>query len=1288
MHSFFETAHKDTATMHSTTNIPTSNTHRFTRNTRSAIIRSNGGALLVLLFFIFTASSARAADIFVTNANDSGAGSLRQAITNANATPAADTIKFQIAAASKVINLTSPLPTITQPLTIDGTTQAGYTTTPLIELNGTAAGNSPGLYIAASNSAVKALAINRFNGDGILLSNGGGGNVITNCFIGTDTTGTIDRGNTGNGITISNSDNNLIGTTTTTRNLISGNNSNGVSIFNGATGNSVRGNLIGTNLAGTTALANNGSGVSINAAGNIIGGAGATQRNIISGNGSSGIAINGATSTGNTIKGNYIGTNLAGTAAVPNASTGIRNINAANTVIGGAPAAERNVISGNARGISIEGATATGCFIVNNYVGTNAAGTAAVPNAQSGVDIYSPNNSIKLNVISGNGSNGFTISGSTGGNIVQGNYIGTNAAGTAAISNASSGVSITDSSNNTIGGSLAAERNLISGNVRGISLSGTGNTVQGNYIGTNAAGNAAIANTQGGLLIYAADNTITGNLISGNAGGISIEGATSTGNTISSNLIGTNAAGSQSLPNSGYGIRILDAPNNTIGGASSSARNVISGNERSIGIESTGNTVRNNYIGTDATGSFALQNVQSGVEVSGSNNTVMNNLISGNSNGLSINSNATGNTIAGNLFGTNASGQAKIAADAIAIRIYEGIGNTISSNLISNHRRGITIERTSTGNIIQGNYIGTDISGTLDFGNIESGISLGAAGNQIGGTLAGQGNVISGNNTGIHFSGVPATGNTVQGNFIGTKPDGTLGNVGNSYAGIYIDAASDNLIGGTQAGAGNTVAGNYRGVFVYAGTGNRIVGNSFFGNELVGIDTTRSASNPTTRATPTQGGNRRQNYPVLSSVINNGGNTTFTGKLTSTANREFRVEFFSNTECDASGFGEGKTLLGFTKVTTDNKGAGDINATLAVAPVGNFVTAIATDILSKDSSEFSPCALVGGANPGVFQFSLNPYVFQEYENSILITVTRSQGNTGAATVTYATSNGSAVAPDDYGARTGTLQFADGEVVKTFAIPVTLDAIDEGNQEDLFVTLSNPTDGAGLGAQSTAKIIIIDYEDTFPIVNFFDASVIEGNDGARNAVFNITITPHSAPITIGYKTIAASATAGVDFTETTGEITLAPGENSKTVSVPVIGDTDAEADEIFYLQITDLKGGAGVSDGLAEAVIVNDDAGAPGTPVATSLFSDAFVRGAQATTNFGASTELQVKRTLNPGNGKGRQSYLRFDTTGITGTIASAKLRVFGRMNAPGPNNLNTFIPCAVFPVSAAWDEAC
>lgn len=162
------------------------------------------------------------------------------------------------------------------------------------------------------------------------------------------------------------------------------------------------------------------------------------------------------------------------------------------------------------------------------------------------------------------------------------------------------------------------------------------------------------------------------------------------------------------------------------------------------------------------------------------------------------------------------------------VRLY-----TIADGLISNHRRGITIERISTGNIIRSNYIGTDISGTLDFGNIESGIDIGAAGNQIGGTLPGEGNVISGNKTGIRFSGVPATGNTIQGNFIGTRPDGTIGNVGNSYAGIFIDAASDN----------------------------RIVGNSFHSNELIGIDTDTLGIEPNDTGDPDTGANRRQNYP-------------------------------------------------------------------------------------------------------------------------------------------------------------------------------------------------------------------------------------------------------------------------------------------------------------------------------------------------------------------------------------------------------------------------------------------
>jgi hypothetical protein len=165
----------------------------------------------------------------VTNTNDSGAGSLRQAITDANANPGADSISFSIAGSGvQTINLTSALPTITGALTIDGTTQSGYSGTPLIELNGAGAGAlSNGLTITAGSSTVRGLIINNFDGNGIAIS-GTGGNVIAGNYIGTNSTGAAAAANgisgSAAGIYINNVGSNTIGgVTAATRNVISGN---------------------------------------------------------------------------------------------------------------------------------------------------------------------------------------------------------------------------------------------------------------------------------------------------------------------------------------------------------------------------------------------------------------------------------------------------------------------------------------------------------------------------------------------------------------------------------------------------------------------------------------------------------------------------------------------------------------------------------------------------------------------------------------------------------------------------------------------------------------------------------------------------------------------------------------------------------------------------------------------------------------------------------------------------------------------------------------------------------
>ena len=183
----------------------------------------------------------------VTTAADSGAGSLRQAIVDANAAPGVDDITFNIDPASpglKTINLTSALPTITDVVTIDGTTQPGYepdpsvAATPVIELNGAGAGaGANGLTIASSDpglaSNIVRLAINRFSGNGILIT--GDGNFVAECVIGTNPAGTAaGPGNGGHGVLIDNGDNNFVA-----ENTIAFNGGDGVALVNTATGNDV-----------------------------------------------------------------------------------------------------------------------------------------------------------------------------------------------------------------------------------------------------------------------------------------------------------------------------------------------------------------------------------------------------------------------------------------------------------------------------------------------------------------------------------------------------------------------------------------------------------------------------------------------------------------------------------------------------------------------------------------------------------------------------------------------------------------------------------------------------------------------------------------------------------------------------------------------------------------------------------------------------------------------------------------------------------------------------------------
>jgi hypothetical protein len=352
-------------------------------------------------------ASFLAGQFIVTNTNDSGPGSLRQAILNANATSGRDMIRFNLPGSGPhTIQPLSALPTITEPVVIDGATQPGFSGQPVIELDGTNAGAGTfGLHITAGSSAVQDLVINRFGGDAIVLETNGG-NVIKGNYIGTDVTGSVALGNVGGGVSIRATPNNLIGgTTRRARNVIAAN-FLGIGIGEaGATGNLVQGNFIGTDVTGTKDFGNRFFGVTlVNAQGNTIGGTAPGAGNLISGDNRIGIWINNVTKD-NRVQGNFIGTDVTGTTALGNSWYGVLIQDAPKNIIGGTTPGARNVISGNGSGVVIYDKNSTGNLVQGNFIGTKANGTGELGNANEGVSIYggASNNIVGENRIAFNG---------------------------------------------------------------------------------------------------------------------------------------------------------------------------------------------------------------------------------------------------------------------------------------------------------------------------------------------------------------------------------------------------------------------------------------------------------------------------------------------------------------------------------------------------------------------------------------------------------------------------------------------------------------------------------------------------------------------------------------------------------------------------------------------------------------------------------------------------------------------------------------------------------------------
>ena len=303
--------------------------------------------------------------------------------------------------------------------------------------------------------------------------------------------------------------------------------------------------------------------------------------------------------------------------------------------------------------------------------------------------------------------------------------------------------------------------------------------------------------------------------------------------------------------------------------------------------------------------------------------------------------------------------------------VLRGGGSTVKGLVINRFDdRGISIQPNG-GNFIEGCFVGTDATGTVDLGNRVGGVFVFVSSNNtIGGTTPAARNVVSGNGVnGVDIrneQGSAATGNQIIGNYIGTGATGTKA-IGNVVNGVQI-SQSNNTVGGTALGAGNVIANNGdNGVSVVGANsgGNAVFGNSIYGNAGLGIDLGDDGVTPNDDAAllDADGGpNRRQNFPELINAVVNSG-VTFSAFLRSTANTNFRVEFFSGTSCAPSGRSEARTFLDFANVTTNAGGFANISAaSQAKVKAGEFYTATATNLSTGDTSEFAQCIQVSAAD--------------------------------------------------------------------------------------------------------------------------------------------------------------------------------------------------------------------------------------------------------------------------------------------------------------------------------------
>lgn len=868
--------------------------------------------------------TAAPAGLVVNSTNDVTDGacnathcSLREAINASNASSGtSNTITFAIPTPQPSI---APglggLPTITDPVTIDATTQDSLSTTPDVELDGNFAGSSAhGFNVTAGSTTIKGFVINRFALDGIHLESGGGNTVVGN-YIGTDRTGQRISGNAGDGIQMQQSDGNQIGgTTAADRNVVSASSGHGIFML-AADGNTVEGNYVGTDVDGVEDFGNGIDGIAVDGGSNNDIGPG----NISSGNANQGVAIfsvgsGGTPSTSNTILGNTFGLGSAG-APLPNGGQGVL------------------IASGVGNSISQNSISANGVLGIDlappNGINTNDPGDG---------DLGSNNLQNFPVLTSASGGASTTVSGSL--DSAPGTYRVEFFANAACDGTNGEGARFLGATNVSPGVAFSAT---------GLASTSAGEVATATA--TDSAGNTSEFSVCRGIIIVTGSAPQPGPTFTVNTnsdGPPADVGCTTTECTLREAISAANAASGANTIDFALPGSTQIAP--TSGLPSITSPVDIDGTvppEGIVTLNGDGAGTADGLVLASGSGGSTIERLRirdffggAAIRIASANNTVAANKIWAVLDGIVV-------------AGTGASGNQIGGSDDA------GRGNRIWN--FSSH--GVKLDTAGSGNEIAGNTIGLDEANVGSAGDVGVGV-IGTPSTVIGDNVGPSelgiinydlGNVIvdsqpsEGGGYGISLRSNGTTGTTgtiVAGNFVGTDRTRTATNLGNG-TGIRVSGSSNN-----QLGPGNTVTQNgfsLTGIRVASGSGNRIVANSIYDNVGPGIGLN-------------EGANGDLGAPALSSASLSGSTTTVRGSITA-PNGTYFVEFFRNANCDSSGFGEGKTyIFDFASVTVTD-GSEPFSKTLNGFALGDVVTTTLTSTTNSNTSEFSNCVNVENAPP-------------------------------------------------------------------------------------------------------------------------------------------------------------------------------------------------------------------------------------------------------------------------------------------------------------------------------------